>query len=130
MSVWSRAVHIATPEEFDEAVEAAAQRGKRVYVLLTGAADGDTGMSWCGDCVRVVPGLSAALEREREGELVVVEVARAAYRGNPEYGLRRHKGVRLATVPTFGRWERGRLEMRLEEDQIADPALLAELLAP
>jgi hypothetical protein len=36
-------------------------------------------------------------------------------KGNADYALRKHKGVRLTTVPTFGRWDKGRLEMRLEE---------------
>ncbi len=130
MSLWARAVRVGTPEAFDVAAEAASRLHKRVYVLFTGAKDPATDASWCGDCVRSVPRLAAALEREAAGELVGVEVERAAYRGNPEYGLRRHKGVRLTTVPTFGRWERGRLEMRLEEDQLADPALLQEVLAP
>ena len=61
--------------------------------------------------------------------VVVVEVPREAYKGRPDYHLRRHKGVRLASLPTFGRWVRGRLEMRLEDMQIADPQLLAEVLA-
>jgi thiol-disulfide isomerase/thioredoxin len=128
MSLWARAVRVGTPEAFEGAVQAAS-RQKRVFVLFTGAKDKATGESWCGDCVRAVPRLTEALEREKEGELVVVEVERAAYRGNPDYPLRRHKGVRLTTVPTFGRWENGRLEMRLENDQIADPALLEDVLA-
>ncbi len=115
-------------DQFDAAMEAAAQRSPRVYLFLTGDKDA-TGASWCPDCNAVLPALQKALEKEREGELVVMSVVKAEYRGNPEYPLRKHKAVRLTTVPTFGRWEKGRLDMRLEEAQIADAELLSEVLA-
>ncbi len=125
MSVWKRAVHISDPGEFDAAVSGLAAP---VFVLLTGEKDEKTGLSWCPDCNEVLPGLQSALEQQKEGSLLVVNVVRAQYRQNPEYLLRKHKGVRLTTVPTFGRWEQGRLEMRLEESQIADKSLLNEVL--
>ena len=126
-SVWARATHIQEPEEFDGAVEQLSKKGVPVYVLLTGAKDA-SGASWCPDCNQVMPSLRAALEALREGELLVMNVEKAKYRQNPEYPLRKHKGVRLTTVPTFGRWQQGRLEMRLEDNQIADKSLLNEVL--
>jgi hypothetical protein len=41
--------------------------------------------------------------------------------------MRRHKGVRLTTLPTFGKWVKDRLEMRLEDAQIKNREFLAEV---
>ena len=85
----------------------------------------DQGVSWCPDCNAVVETLKAALV---SGHLVEVLVRRAEYKGVADYSLRRDKRVRLTTIPTFGRWVGGRIEMRLEDMQIADHSLLDEVV--
>merc|ERR1711916_195167 len=128
MSVWDEAVQIDGDElkVFGETVEREAAAHARLFVYFTGAKNAD-GQSWCPDCNDVVSTLRKVINEQKDLGLVIVNVKRENYKGIDDYFLRRHKGVRLSTVPTFGRWVNGRLEMKLEETQVADVELLEEV---
>jgi len=101
-----------------------------VYVLFTGAENEETGESWCPDCVTADPVLEKAVNEFQEREILVVKcpVIRSEYKNNSAYAYRRHKGIRLRCVPTFGRWVNHRLELKLEEAQCQDANVVQETL--
>merc|ERR1711991_36432 len=127
-SVWEKAIIVdGQDEELFNKTMADLKDHKEVFVFLTGEKTAE-GVSWCPDCNQVSPTLQQTLNARPQAQLVLVSCRRADYKGVPSYPMRRHKGVRLTTLPTFGRWINGRLEMRLEDMQIKDTELLEEVM--
>ena len=83
-------------------------KGQRLFVLVEGAHDPSTGLSWCGDCVTADPILERVLSEEKACvSLIRAPVQRAAYKGNAAHPYRNHPQLQLQRIPTLYRLSPG-----------------------
>ncbi|CCW66413.1 unnamed protein product [Phytomonas sp. Hart1] len=104
---------IPFPQELDEKMEHIARRfvetnGESLVMYCTGTASPYVGNeSWCIDCISakpsVIEGFNKLCDRFGRKKLVFVEVPveRSSYLRNPDYPLRRHKVIKLQSIPTL-----------------------------
>ena len=114
-----------TDEAALDGVLAAADANKppaaRVYLLVEGARESSTGLSWCGDCVTAEPVVERVFAEAKERvSLVRAEVARAAYKGNAQHPYRVHPQLQLQRIPTLYRMRGGQVEDQLIETELHD----------
>jgi len=112
-------------EAFQAKVAELAATGEDVFVMFSGSKDSN-GESWCPDCVVAEPVVTAAMEKAPPGShyLYVGVGGRAAWK-DPAGVFRTSKDTLLKSVPTLVKWGTAQ---RLQEEQCADPGLVAMLL--
>lgn len=117
------------PAEFDSQLsQAEALNAKHTYLLFYASEDPSTGRSWCPDCVRAKPLIDALLAKQTESTvLLVANVDRSSYKGNPEYSYRLDPRIELRCVPTLIRWQEGKKVQSLNDLQCQNEDLLEEL---
>ena len=117
-------VELTDEKQFDSvlaAVEASKPPAARVYVLVEGARDAATGLSWCGDCATAEPVIERVLaEAKDKVSLLRAEVSRAAYKGNSGHPYRVHPQLQLQRIPTLYRIKGGQVEDQLIETELHD----------
>ena len=117
-------VELTDERRLDEvltAAEAGRPAGARVYVLVEGARDPATGISWCSDCVTAEPVIERVFAEAKERvSLVRAEVQRAAYKGNAQHPFRTHPQLQLQRIPTLYRFKAGLVEDQLIETELHD----------
>ena len=117
-------VEVSDERQFDsvlQAVEAGKPAGARVFVLVEGAKEAATGVSWCGDCVTAEPVIERVFaEAKDKVSLIRAEVARAAYKGNTSHPYRVHPQLQLQRIPTLYRFSNGQVEDQLIETELHD----------
>ena len=75
-----------------------------MFVLVEGAHDPATGLSWCGDCVTAEPIVERVLSEEKASvSLIRAPVQRGAYKGNAAHSYRTHPDLQLQRIPTLYR---------------------------
>jgi len=106
------------PSLFDGALKELLAQDKILLVYVVGARD-EHGKSWCPDCVASDPILDEALSTFNKPTIVFeAPVARAEYKGNPNYPYRKHPQIQLTGVPTLVHWTKEGPQARLVEHDI------------
>ena len=117
-------VELTDERQFDTvlaSVEAAKPPAARVFVLVEGARDAATGVSWCGDCATAEPVIDRVFaEAKDKVSLLRAEVQRAAYKGNSQHPYRVHPQLQLQRIPTLYRIRAGQVEDQLIETELHD----------
>jgi len=116
---------VSDERDIDRAIQQAqdtASPGATVFVLVEGARDPLTGVSWCGDCERAEPIVERVFNDERgRVSLVRAPVARSSYKGNAAHPYRSHPQLRLQRIPTLYRMgPAGRVVDQLIETELHD----------
>ncbi len=119
-----------SPEEFDATLaQAEAVNAKHTYLLFYATENPQTGKSWCPDCVRAKPLIDSKLSQLTESTaLVIANVDRDAYRGNPSYPYRTDPRFEIQCVPTFIRWQDGKKVHALNDLQCQNEDLVDDML--
>ena len=117
-------VELTDEKQFDSvlaAVESNKPSAARVFVLVEGARDPATGISWCGDCVTAEPVVERVFaEAKDKVSLIRAEVQRAAYKSNTQHPYRVHPQLQLQRIPTLYRMRAGQVEDQLIETELHD----------
>ena len=117
-------VELTDEKQFDSvlaSVEANKPPAARVFVLVEGARDPATNVSWCGDCATADPVIERVFaEAKDKVSLIRAEVQRAAYKGNTQHPYRVHPQLQLQRIPTLYRMKAGQVEDQLIETEVHD----------
>eukprot|EP00056_Hartaetosiga_gracilis_P001419 m.44825 g.44825 ORF g.44825 m.44825 type:complete len:126 (-) comp10632_c0_seq3:330-707(-) len=110
-------IEVCGLEECLKAVEENKTDDNRVFLLCSGADDGD-GKSWCPDCVVAKPVVEECVEENgEEGDVYIYcNVGDRTAWKTPENAFRKHKDFQLKSIPTFFVWG---TQMKLVEEQCA-----------
>lgn len=118
----------SNPDVFNEMMKdtLAMHDPKKNSVLVWVQSDAPDGIKpWCPDTRAALPILERAL-RTANGlpiVLVIADVVRGEYKGNPSYAYRTNKQLKLRGVPTLYRWGETGPTQRLVEGEITDEAV-------
>ena len=124
-STLATATQVATPADFEAALEAAPSP---TYAVFFGERDAD-GQSWCPDCVEADPVISAVLSGREEGSgLLECVVIKAEYARNPSYAYRTHPHVKLTAIPTVIKYAAGAVVAKVEDDACKSEDVLKGIL--
>ena len=97
-------------------------QAQTVFVLVEGAHEPATGVSWCGDCAVAEPIIERVFSEEKASvSLIRAPVQRAAYKGNATHPYRLHAQLQLQRIPTLYKLgPSGRVVAQLIETELHD----------
>jgi len=120
-------VTVPEPSQFDKILSEQLKEKKNLYVLVIGANDPKTGVSWCGDCVQAHKPIMSRLS-SLDCILLECPVERAEYSGKPNHPYRKHSQLKIVAVPTLIHWGNSAPKERLVERECYDETLLNEFM--
>lgn len=95
---------------------------KKKAVILFSSDKNQDGTDWCPDCVAVKPQYATIEQEAKKAGLpfmICLAGDRAAWK-NPENKFRKHKLIRLTSVPTFGLFDGKNFTRKLVEGEVLD----------